>query len=129
MLKVLDFHSLKLEKVSDTECPRFLNISKKSTHLIKSLNLNNKKSRQQKLTARNDNAMNDKEKARIKLILSLELKITHSKEYVKKEILTLKQKNIHSPEISAEEASYNVGAVDHLTKVLDMLNKPNKDFL
>ena len=73
--------------------------------------------------------MNDKEKARIKLILSLELKITHSKEYVEKEILTLKQKNIHSPEISAEEASYNVGAVDHLTKVLDMLNKPNKDFL
>ena len=73
--------------------------------------------------------MNDKEKARIKLILSLELKITHIKEYVKKEILTLKQKNIHSPEISAEEASYNVGAVDHLTKVLDILDKPNKDFL
>ena len=73
--------------------------------------------------------MNDKEKARIKLILSLELKITHSKEYVEKEILTLKQKNIHSPEISAEEASYNVGAVDHLTKVLDILDKPNKDFL
>ena len=73
--------------------------------------------------------MNDKEKAQLKLILALELKITHIKEYVEKEILTLKQKNIHSPEISAEEASYNVGAVDHLTKVLDMLNKPNKDFL
>ena len=30
--------------------------------------------------------MNDKEKAQLKLILALELKITHIKEYVKKEI-------------------------------------------
>jgi len=31
--------------------------------------------------------------------------------------------NIHSPQISPEEASYNVGAVDALTKVLEMLKE------
>ena len=69
------------------------------------------------------------EKVRLKLILALELKANHIKEYIEKEILELKKKNIYSPEISAEEASYNVGAVDHLTKVLNMMDKPNKDFL
>jgi hypothetical protein len=42
---------------------------------------------------------------------------------VKKTIIEHKNINIHSPQISPEEASYNVGAVDALTKVLEMLRK------
>ena len=38
-------------------------------------------------------------------------------------ILEYKKINITSPQISAEEASYNRGAVDALTKVLEMLKK------
>ena len=55
------------------------------------------------------------DKAQLKLILSLEMKIQTILEQTEKKILDLKKKNIHSPKISPEEASYNVGAVDHLT--------------
>ena len=72
--------------------------------------------------------MKDKEKAQLKLILALELKITHIKEYVEKEILELKKINIHSPDISTEEASHNVGAVKYLTKVVALLEKDSKEF-
>ena len=72
--------------------------------------------------------MKDKEKAQLKLILALELKITHIKEYIEKEILELKKINIHSPDISTEEASHNVGAVKYLTKVVELLEKDSKEF-
>ena len=42
-VKGMGFHMLRLESQFDIQCPRSLIISKKSTHLIKSLNLNNKK--------------------------------------------------------------------------------------
>ena len=53
----------------------------------------------------------------------LSLKIEIITEYVEQQILSYKQINIHSQTISAEEASHNVGAVDALTKVLEMLRK------
>ena len=56
------------------------------------------------------------------------MKIQTILEQTEKKILDLKKKNIHSPEISPEEASYNVGAVDHLTKVVELLSKDSKDF-
>ena len=58
----------------------------------------------------------------------LSLKIEIITEYVEQQILSYKQININSPQISPEEASYNVGAVDALTKVLEMLKKDCKDF-
>ena len=54
------------------------------------------------------------DKKQLKLILALELKITHIKEYVEKEILELKKINIHSPEIS--------------TKVVALLENDSKEF-
>ena len=68
------------------------------------------------------------DKAQLKLILSLEMKIQTILEQTEKKILELKKKNIHRPKISPEEASYNVGAVDHLTKVVELLSKDSKDF-
>ena len=53
----------------------------------------------------------------------LSLKIETITAQVKKTIIEHKEINIHSQEISAEEASYNRGAVDALTKVLEMLKK------
>jgi len=53
----------------------------------------------------------------------LSLKIEIITEYVEQQILSYKQININSPAISAEEASHNVGAVDALEKVLEMLRK------
>ena len=53
----------------------------------------------------------------------LSLKIEIITEYVEQQILSYKQININSPQISPEEASHNVGAVDALTKVLEMLRK------
>ena len=53
----------------------------------------------------------------------LSLKIETITDHVEKMILHHKQINIHSPQISTEEASYNRGAVDALTKVLEMLRK------
>ena len=53
----------------------------------------------------------------------LSLKIEIITEYVERQILSYKQININSPQISPEEASHNVGAVDALTKVLEMLRK------
>ena len=53
----------------------------------------------------------------------LSLKIEIITEYVEQQILSYKQININSPQISPEEASYNVGAVDALTTVLEMLRK------
>ena len=58
----------------------------------------------------------------------LSLKIEIITEYVEKQILSYKQINILSQQISAEEASHNVGAVDALEKVLEMLKKECKDF-
>ena len=58
----------------------------------------------------------------------LSLKIEIITDYVEKQILSYKQINILSQQISAEEASHNVGAVDALTKVLEMLKKDCKDF-
>ena len=43
-------------------------------------------------------------------------------------ILEHKKINIHSQEISAHEASYNIGAVEALEKVLKKLKKDCKDF-
>ena len=68
------------------------------------------------------------DKAQLKLILSLEMKIQTILEQTEKKILDLKKKNIHSPKISPEEASYNVGAVEQLTKVVELLSKDSKDF-
>ena len=56
------------------------------------------------------------------------MKIQTILEQTEKKILNLKKKNIYSPEISPEEASYNVGAIDHLTKVVKLLRKDSKDF-
>ena len=53
----------------------------------------------------------------------LSLKIEIITEYVEQQILSYKQININSQAISAEEASHNVGAVDALEKVLEMLRK------
>jgi len=53
----------------------------------------------------------------------LSLKIETVTDEVKKTILEHKQINIHSSQISPEEASYNVGAVDALTKVLEILKE------
>jgi hypothetical protein len=53
----------------------------------------------------------------------LSLKIEIITEYVEQQILSYKQININSPQISPEEASYNVGAVDALITVLEMLRK------
>ena len=53
----------------------------------------------------------------------LSLKIETITAQVKKTIIEHKKINIHSSQISAEEASYNRGAVDALTKVLGMLKK------
>lgn len=58
----------------------------------------------------------------------LSLKIETITDQVEKMILDHKQINIHSPQISPEEASYNRGAVDALQKVLENLKKDCKDF-
>ena len=58
----------------------------------------------------------------------LSLKIETITDQVEKMILEHKKINITSPHISAEEASYNRGAVDALTKVLKMLKKDCNDF-
>ena len=58
----------------------------------------------------------------------LSLKIEIITEYVEQQILEYKKINIHSPQISAHEASYNVGAVEALEKVLKKLKKDCKDF-
>jgi len=42
---------------------------------------------------------------------------------IEQQIIEHKKVNIHSQEISPEEASYNGGAVDALTKVLEMLKE------
>lgn len=42
---------------------------------------------------------------------------------IEQQIIEHKKVNIHSQEISPEEASYNVGAVDALTKVLEILKE------
>ena len=47
---------------------------------------------------------------------------------VEKMILNYKKINITSPQISAHEASYNIGAVEALEKVLEKLKKDCKDF-
>jgi len=53
----------------------------------------------------------------------LSLKIEIITEYVEKQILEYKKANIHSSSPSPVVMSYNVGAVDALTKVLEMLRK------
>ena len=53
----------------------------------------------------------------------LSLKMETITDQVKKAIIEHKQININSPQISPEEASHNVGAVDALEKVLAMLRK------
>mgnify|MGYP003141536281 FL=1 len=58
----------------------------------------------------------------------LSLKMETITDQVKKAIMEHKQINIHSPQISAHEASYNVGAVEALEKVLENLKKDCKDF-
>ena len=64
----------------------------------------------------------------IKHMGKLSLKIETITDQVEKMILEYKKINIHSPKISAEEASYNRGAVDALIKVLEMLKKDCNDF-
>tara|TARA_R110002020_G_scaffold61822_4_gene165977 strand:- start:2170 stop:2457 length:288 start_codon:yes stop_codon:yes gene_type:complete len=64
----------------------------------------------------------------IKHMGKLSLKIETITDQVEKMILHHKQINIHSPQISAHEASYNVGAVEALEKVLENLKKDCKDF-
>jgi hypothetical protein len=59
----------------------------------------------------------------IKHMGKLSLKIETITDQVEKMILEYKKININSPQISPEEASYNVGAVDALTKVLEMLKE------
>jgi hypothetical protein len=59
---------------------------------------------------------------------NLSLKIEIITEYVEQQILEYKKINIHSPQISAHEASYNIGAVEALEKVLKKLKKDCKDF-
>ena len=58
----------------------------------------------------------------------LSLKIETITKEVKKQIIEHKKVNIHSTVITPEEASYNRGAVDALTKVSKMLRKECKDF-
>ena len=58
----------------------------------------------------------------------LSIKIETITENVEKIIIEHKKINIHTQDISAEEASYNRGAVDALTKVLEMLHKDCKNF-
>ena len=58
----------------------------------------------------------------------LSLKIEAITDQVEKMILEHKKINIHSPQISAHEASYNIGAVEALEKVLKKLKKDCKDF-
>ena len=58
----------------------------------------------------------------------LSLKIEAITDQVEKMILEYKKINIHSPQISAHEASYNIGAVEALEKVLKKLKKDCKDF-
>ena len=53
----------------------------------------------------------------------LSLKIEIITEYVEQQILSYKQININSSQISPEKASYNIGAVDALEKVLEMFRK------
>ena len=53
----------------------------------------------------------------------LSLKIETITDQVEKMILEYKKINITSPQISAHEASYNVGAVEALEKVLENLKK------
>ena len=58
----------------------------------------------------------------------LSLKIETITDQVEKMILDYKKINITSPQISAHEASYNIGAVEALEKVLKKLKKDCKDF-
>ena len=58
----------------------------------------------------------------------LSLKIEAITDQVENMILEHKKINIHSQEISAHEASYNIGAVEALEKVLEKLKKDCKDF-
>ena len=58
----------------------------------------------------------------------LSLKIEAITDQVEKMILDYKKINITSPQISAHEASYNIGAVEALEKVLKKLKKDCKDF-
>ena len=58
----------------------------------------------------------------------LSLKIETITDQVEKMILHYKKINITSPQISAHEASYNIGAVEALEKVLENLKKDCKDF-
>ena len=64
----------------------------------------------------------------IKHMGKLSLKIETITDQVEKMILDYKKINIHSQEISAHEASYNIGAVEALEKVLEKLKKDCKDF-
>ena len=58
----------------------------------------------------------------------LSLKIEAITDQVENMILEYKKINIHTQDISAHEASYNVGAVEALEKVLENLKKDCKDF-
>ena len=64
----------------------------------------------------------------IKHMGKLSLKIETITDQVEKMILEYKKINIHTQDISAHEASYNVGAVEALEKVLEKLKKDCKDF-
>jgi len=64
----------------------------------------------------------------IKHMGKLSLKIETIRDQVEKMILEYKKINIHTQDISAHEASYNVGAVEALEKVLENLKKDCKDF-
>ena len=59
----------------------------------------------------------------------LSLKIETITDQVEKMILEHKKININSTRISAHEASYNIGAVEALEKVLENLKKDCKDFV
>ena len=64
----------------------------------------------------------------IKHMGRLSLKIEAITDQVEKMILDYKKINIHSTRISAHEASYNVGAVEALEKVLENLKKDCNKF-
>ena len=64
----------------------------------------------------------------VKHMGKLSLKIEAITDQVEKMILDYKKINIYSPQISAHEASYNIGAVEALEKVLENLKKDCKDF-
>jgi len=64
----------------------------------------------------------------VKHMGKLSLKIEAITDQVEKMILEYKKINIHTQDISAHEASYNVGAVEALEKVLENLKKDCKDF-